>query len=68
MMTLADYRKNAGYGTQEQFSLAAGVERGTVAKWEVGERYPRPQMLPMLARLLKVSEGDIIQAITAAKK
>lgn len=65
---LAKYRKLAGYETQEQLSLVLGVERGTVAKWEVGDRYPRPPMLPKLAEVLNVTEGEIIAAITASKK
>lgn len=66
--TLAEHRKKAGFNTQEELSSALGVERGTVAKWEVGDRYPRPPMITKMAQILNITEGDIISAITSAKE
>jgi len=57
-------RKDAGYATQEALGKAIGVERVTIAKWDTGDRYPRPKMLVVVARALGVSEGDVIAAIT----
>jgi len=57
-------RKDAGYPTQEALGKAIGVERVTIAKWDTGDRYPRPKMLVVVARALGVSEGDVIAAIT----
>lgn len=65
--TLADYRREAGYNTQYSLSIEMDVERNTVSRWESGERFPRPQVIPKLALLLNVTEGEIIAAITAAK-
>lgn len=65
--SLADYRREAGYDTQERLSMVIGVNRGTIARWELGRRYPRTPMLPRLAKILNVTEGEIISAITTAK-
>ena len=67
-MFFAATRKNAEYTTQEALGRAVGVPRSTVAKWETGERYPRPPMIPKLAKVLNVTEGEIIAAITATRE
>lgn len=65
---LSELRKNAGFQTQIQLANALGLcNRGTIAKWELGITYPRASLLPTLSKLLKVSEGEIIQAITDAR-
>lgn len=66
--SLTDYRREAGYKTQDKLAKAIGVKRNTVSRWEIGERYPRPPMISKLAHLLNVNEGDIIAAITASKR
>lgn len=67
--SLADIRKLAGYSTQQELADAVeGFERVTIAKWEAGERYPRPATLIKLAKALHVSEGEIINAITTFRE
>lgn len=65
--TLAMIRRDAGYSTQAAFSSVLGLRRTQIAKWETGNRYPRPIMLPRIAAVLHVTEGEVIAAITAAK-
>lgn len=66
--SFSELRKEAGFESQEKFCIAAGLERGSVAKWETGTSYPRALMLPKLATILNVSEGDIIAAIATARE
>ena len=68
MQDLAMLRKNAGYVTQDAFSKAVGVDRSTVAKWETGARCPPTQKLPMLSKLLRCTEGDVISACKAMRQ
>ncbi|MEU4802361.1 helix-turn-helix transcriptional regulator [Actinosynnema sp. NPDC023587] len=62
---LAKVRKAAGY-TQESFAEAAHVDRATIARWEAGERSPRPYKRPMLARLLKIDMAKLDELLTVA--
>ena len=66
-MKISEMRKKAGFPTQRELANSLGVNRGMVAKWEVGLVYPHASMLPKIAALLNVSEGEIIAAITAAR-
>lgn len=67
-VVLSYYRKDAGFETQLELGNALGIDRGVVAKWENGLTYPRPPMITKLAKTLNVTEGDIIEAITNAKR
>lgn len=62
--TLANARKEAGFSTQEQFAEHIGVPRSTLAKWESGISKPRMAMIPVLAKVLNKTEGEIIHAVT----
>ena len=68
LKTLADYRRDAGYKTQQELIPSLGVRRSALSRWETGSRYPRTPMITKLALLLGVTEGEIIDAISAAKK
>lgn len=66
--TLSDYRKEAGYETQEALAADLGVKRNMVTRWESGTRHPKLSMISKLANKLKLSEGEIIAIIVAANK
>ena len=53
--------------TQEELAKKLGVQRSTVAMWETGKAYPRPDKLLKLEELLGVPAGDIIRAINETK-
>ena len=55
---LAQRRRARGY-SQEMFADAVGVDRTTVARWEVGDTEPQPWHRPQLARALGVSLDDL---------
>ena len=64
----SDYRREAGFSTQEQFAEALNVGRSAVAKWETGLAYPHPLALKEIAGVLNKTEGEIIAAIKASKE
>jgi transcriptional regulator with XRE-family HTH domain len=67
--TLSKLRLSAGYKTQADFARALGVkDRAVVAKWETGNSYPRAPLIPQIAGLLDVSEGEVIASIEASKR
>lgn len=66
-MRIKELRAAAGY-TQKELALSLGVGRSTIAKWEAGIAYPRTPDLPRLAKSLNCTEGEIISAITDARK
>lgn len=66
--SLAEIRISSGYESQDSLAEAVKCTRSAVAKWENGLSYPATQKLPLLARILGVSEGEIIKAITESKK
>ena len=68
MRTLAEYRREAGFRTQEALSNATGFKRVNICKWETGRMYPRIHDIPKLAQALNVTEGEIIAAVTASKQ
>lgn len=55
---LAQRRRVRGY-SQEMFADAVGVDRTTVARWEVGDTEPQPWHRPQLARALGVSLDEL---------
>ena len=66
--TLQCLRKSAGFSTQESFAEALGLKgRAVVAKWETGASYPRTKTIPQVAKLLNVTEGEVIASIEASK-
>ena len=67
MKSFTEIRESAGYPTK--VALATEIETNpiNITRWERGMRYPRPDMLLLLEKVLKVSAGEIIAAITAAK-
>ena len=67
MNQLAAWRSSKGM-TQEAVAVLVGVDKSSVAKWETGKAYPKALMLQEIAKLLKVTEGEIIEAITAARR
>ena len=58
MEGLAPMRKSAGL-TQFQLSEQLGVNRATLAMWEIGKSWPSAQLLPALAGLLSCSIEDL---------
>lgn len=67
-MTLQNMRICAGFNTQGEVAQKIQVNRTLISKWESGIAYPRPTMLPQIAQLYNVTEGDIIAAITKARQ
>lgn len=55
---LKELRKKAGY-SQMELAKQIGVTQSNVAKWETGNYYPRPALLPVLADLLHCTIDDL---------
>lgn len=55
---LAPRRKRAGF-TQQAFADQLGVERATLAMWEIGRNWPPARLLPAMADLLFCSIDDL---------
>ncbi len=68
MDTFRDIRINGGYDTQSALAQKVGVKNASVARWEKGQRIPRPEMLIKLSDLLGVTEREIIVAMRAGKE
>lgn len=62
-MKFSEYRKAAGFSTQEHLAKKLGIKRSAVAKWETGRTYPQVPMLPQIAQALHITEGDSIMAM-----
>lgn len=58
--------RNAKKIKQSDISIKLEVSQSTVAAWETGKAYPRPDKLLKLEKLLGVPAGDIIRAISEA--
>ncbi|MCL2171258.1 MAG: helix-turn-helix transcriptional regulator [Defluviitaleaceae bacterium] len=65
-MTFKEIRKQKGL-TQEDISTEIGIGRSTISKWEIGTNKPTIDKLSQLAALLGITEGEVIQAISASK-
>ena len=63
MRPLAKIRIEKGYKTQEELAAKLGTHRVNVARWEMGQRYPRPNVLVELSKVLGVPERELIEAI-----
>ena len=55
---LAERRKMLGF-SQEKLAEDLGVDRTTVARWELGAAAPQPQIRPMLAQILELSPQEL---------
>lgn len=55
---LKELRKKAGY-SQMELAKQIGVTQSNVAKWETGNYFPRPVLLPVLADLLQCSIDEL---------
>ena len=66
--SLAEIRIASGYESQNSFALAANCTRSSVAKWEIGLRYPPSKILPALSKVLGVSIDEVIQAVAISAK
>jgi len=64
MVHLQNYRKNAGFVTQEAVAKKMNVNRASVARWELGITYPNQKRLFQLAQLYDTT----IEAILIACK
>jgi putative transcriptional regulator len=58
--TLKRLRERRGL-TQAQLATRIGVHRVTVATWETGRYRPSIDLLPRLAKALKVSVADLLK-------
>ena len=65
-MTFAELRKGIGL-KQEDIARHVSIDRSSVARWETGISQPTIDKIPLLAKLLGVTEGEIIAAIAASK-
>ena len=55
---LAPRRKKMGW-TQQQLADQLGVERATLAMWEIGKTWPPARLLPAMAELMLCSIDDL---------
>ena len=61
-MNLGDLRRKKGF-TQHDLAKMVGVRRETIARYELGERFPNKLMMQRLALVLDVDLMDIILAV-----
>lgn len=54
--------------TQKELSLKIGVEQNTVSQWESGERLPRADKLPQLAKILGCTVDDLLNDASTQHK
>lgn len=59
MITLKILRKKANL-TQQQLAAKLHIDRSSVAKWEIGNCFPRTGMLPQLAKILGCSVDELL--------
>lgn len=59
MSRIREHRLKRGL-SQEDLARLVGVDRSTVAKWEVGTNYPRAERLLALASLFRCSLDDLL--------
>ena len=63
LMTLGerirDARKNKY--TQEQLATLIGVHVNTIRRWELGERFPDSQIIPVIAAKLNLTVSDLLE-------
>nr|WP_297175153.1 helix-turn-helix transcriptional regulator [uncultured Agathobaculum sp.] len=52
-------KREAIGATQQAMADSLGVDRSTVAKWEVEGAYPRPRLLPLIASFLGCTVDDL---------
>ena len=52
---LAELRQAAGL-SQVELAKRLGVTQGAVSKWELGDRFPPPGLLPILAQSLDLAK------------
>lgn len=67
MATLSSYRQDKNL-RQIDIAKKLKVSQSTVATWEKGENFPRPEMLLQLSKILEVDVEKIIKSIMKAKK
>lgn len=58
MNIIKAYRERTGM-KQKELAAIVGVSTSAVGMWEVGKRFPRPQNIPRLARVLGCSIADL---------
>lgn len=62
---LAPRRKKMNW-TQQQLADQLGVERATLAMWEIGKTWPPARLLPAMADLLLCSIDDLYREEASA--
>lgn len=58
-MRLKDLR-NKQHLTQNEIAISLGVSQNTISQWETGERLPRADKLPLLAKILDCTVDDLL--------
>ena len=61
--TFKDIRIDAGYKSRKDLANALNTKKYNIDKWESGIAAPRAQMLPVVARTLKVSIDDLVKTL-----
>ena len=63
-LNLKEMREAAGISQTTLAEMIGETTQGAVSQWEQGLSYPKTTKLPLLASVLKVTERDIINAIS----
>lgn len=66
-MDFATARKRVGM-TQTMVADALNVSDGTVAAWENYGVEPRPQLIPKIAEVFKITPDQVLEMIQEGKK
>jgi len=64
---LADLRKEVGL-SQSELSSLVGVPQSNIAYWELGDKPPRSEVIPKLAKVLGVSTDTILFGTATKRK
>lgn len=61
---LTEFRKRAEL-TMAELAERLGVDKGTVSRWESGERFPDRALWPRIKEVTGLSGGDLADAIAS---
>ena len=67
-MTFKELRVNCGYKKQKEFAQAVGKKITTVCMWETGKHTPKTKDIIHIAKVLGVSEKEVLNCFNQIKE
>ena len=59
---LANWRTNAGFAQQSDLATKLKTTQQTVSRWELGDSRPRQNQIPLIAKTLRISADQLLEA------